>query len=128
MSENTTTATETSASKTKKEKAASKPKVEKVVETKEQLLKRLKKESPDKYARVTEILETGKGGTPTKVRIKTDDKDSSGHVQYRDIKPQDLFQVKLSVEGQKAEAKKKRNDAAKKRRVNKPATAAATKA
>lgn len=125
MSENTettegtpTTEAKVKPPKVKKEKAPPKPNPVKVVETAEQVLKRLKK-SPDtaaRYARVTEILELGKGGSPTRVRIKTDDKDSEGRVQFRDIKPQDLFQVKLSVAGQAAEAKKKRNIAASARR------------
>lgn len=102
--------------KAKKPKAEPKPKVVKEKETPEVMLARFKKEQPAKWGRVTEILEVGKGGSPTRVRIKTDDPGPNGEVQYRDIKPQDLFQVRLSVAGQAAAAKAKRNKAASARR------------
>jgi hypothetical protein len=134
MSEATNTAEATEpkakkAPKAAKPKAEPKPKAEKVVETPAQMLARLKSATDTKarYARVTEILEVGKGGSPTKVRIKTDDEGPNGEAQYRDIKPQDLFQVRLSVAGQAAEAKKKRNKSASARRKT-AGSASATKA
>jgi hypothetical protein len=132
MSEATNTAEEVKTPKAKKPakpKAEPKPKPVKEVETPEQLLKKLKSQpdTKERYARVTEILAVGKGGSPTKVRIKTDDKDSEGKDQYRDIKPQDLFQVRLSVAGQAAAAKQKRNKSASARR-KKAGSSTATKA
>lgn len=133
MSEtNAAPSTEAKQPKAKKEKAPKPPKAPvapkppKPVETAEQALARLKADpkTKAKYRRVTEILEMGKSG-PVRVTILTDDKGPNGEDQFRVIKSQDLFQVKLSVEGQKAEAKKKRNKAATNRRkASKPAAAA----
>jgi hypothetical protein len=68
----------------------------KVTETKEQMLARLKQEKPERFGRVTEILEVGKKG-PTRVRILCEDKGTNGEDLYRDIKIQDLFQVRFSA-------------------------------
>jgi hypothetical protein len=107
-------AAEASAPKAKKEKAVKAPKepkpaaAPKVAETPEAALARLKASTDPviagRWARVHEVLEMGKKG-PTRVRIVCEDKGSNGETLYRDIKVQDLFQVKYSAGYKKSRAK-----------------------
>lgn len=100
------------ATKPKAEKAAKAPSAPKPVmeaEAPHVALKRLKSvpKTAERWARVTEVLEMGKKG-PTRVRIKCDDKGEGGKNLFRDIKVQDLFQVKYSAEYAKKNARKGR--------------------
>ncbi len=70
----------------------------KTVETPEAALARLKADpaTSARWARVQEVLEMGKRG-PIRVRIVCDDKGPNGETLTRDIKVQDLFQVRFSA-------------------------------
>lgn len=121
-----TPATETPAATATETPAEAKParaaKV-RVEETREAMLARLRTEKPERYGRVIEILEVGKSG-PTKVRIRCDDS-TPENVLTRDIKVQDLFQVRFSEARQAEETKKARAArTAARREAKKSATAA----
>lgn len=85
---------------------AAAPKVEKVVETPEQILARLQsaKETKERWAPVTRIIEMGKSG-PIRVEIQcTDPQTIKGEnicVGTREIAVQDLFQVRRCAPCQK---------------------------
>jgi hypothetical protein len=74
------------------------PVAAKVAETPDAALARLKADpaTSARWARVQSILEMGKRG-PVRVRIVCDDKGPNGEELTRDIKIQDLFQVKFSA-------------------------------
>jgi hypothetical protein len=89
-----------SAKAEKPAKAPKEPKVAKASETADACLARMKASTDpvvaQRWVRVREVLEMGKRG-PTRVRIVCDDKNEDGSERLRDIKIQDLFQVKFSA-------------------------------
>lgn len=90
-------------------KAPAEPKVAKPAEAPDAALARLKN-SPDtkiagRWARVVSVDEMGKRG-PTVVTINCDDKGPNGETLTRQIKVQDLFQVKFSKGYAKKAARK----------------------
>lgn len=102
--------------KPKKEKAAKAPKEPKPVkaaETAEQALARLKADpaTAQRWARVRSVDSMGKKG-PTVVTIVCDDKGPAGEELTRQIKVQDLFQVKYSAGYAKKAARANRKKAA----------------
>lgn len=102
-----TPAASTKPTKTQKEpKPANEPKPARVAETPEAALARLKTDpaTSAKWARVHSVLEMGKRG-PVKIRIVCDDTNEDGSARHRDIKVQDLFQVKFSLEYQSTKKK-----------------------
>lgn len=99
----------TKPAKEKKQAAPKTPAAPKVTETPEQALTRLKN-SPDskiaaRWAKVRSVDEMGKRG-PTKVTIVCEDKGPNGEELLRQIKVQDLFQVRFSAGYAKKQARK----------------------
>lgn len=120
--------------KAEKPKAAAKeakPKAEKVEkpkaepETPESMLKRMKKENPERYDRVLAIIGTTKDGRkPSRVRVRSA---KPGSKLEFEIKVQDLFQVRYHPD-EKAEMRKVNRAANRPAKAEKPATEAKPKA
>lgn len=112
--ENVSTGTKTAKAKTPKEpKAPAAPREVKPAETADAALARLKADpaTSARWAKVRSVDEMGKRG-PVKVTIVCEDKGPAGEELTRQIKVQDLFQVRFSAGYAKKNTRKSKKVAA----------------